>query len=332
MHQLQEQALNRLQAVVDPSKEILLVGNRGNKNLWDELILVGLVKLLEQIWFQPSQIIVPSADIAFSQNFLKQFLQSLPILIPEIPKWIRSWLRYSLQGFRGLKTYTQPSQVILWWWEILTPETRKSFWFWHWSLLPLLTKKAKIVIMGGVSPPSNTKEKKYFDHILKNTSACLCRDFESIQKMQEYWFTNAKFVMDTSFFALDDRTIYKKTPQNKVSINLHHFSSNFLDDLIWKLQKFKPAQIDFIPAGLGRYDKDLEFKNIIEQKLNKKIMINRWDQDFQKFLNQLWDSQKVISARLHLFLIAKYIGLQAEFFAYQTKLVKMDKVLKELGF
>ncbi len=329
---LKKQAIENLQKSLNPWEPVLLVGNRWNKNLWDELILAGLIRLLWQIGFEPNKIIVPSADVEFSQNFLKQFLKELPVIIPEIPKGIRSSLKYTIKGFRGLKTYLLPRQVILGGWEILTLETKGSFRYWWWSLLPLLKlKKPQIIIMGGVTPPNTKKEKAYFNHILHYTKACLCRDFESIQKLKDYGFENTNFVMDTSFFVLDDRKSFKAAkPQNKYTVNIHHFSHQFLDDLIQFLKKKNPSQIEFAPAGLGNYDKDLEYAKLIEQKINKQIAINFWHQDFFEFLKRLGTSQEVVSARLHLFLIARYIWLPTKFFAYQTKLTKMDQVLSTL--
>ena len=139
--------------------------------------------------------------------------------------------------------------------------------------------------------------------------------------------------MDTSFFALESRKKFKaEEPQDKYTVNIHHFSHQFLDDLVNILQNEKPSQIDFVPAGIGRYDKDLEYASTVEQKIGKKIQINFWHQDFFQFLKRFGASKKVISARLHLFLIAKFIGLEASYFAYQTKLKKIDRVLQKLGF
>ena len=331
--ELRNQAIQHLQKYLISHEPILLIGNRGNKNLWDELILVGLIKLLLQIGFESSNIIVPSGNVAFSKTFLKQFLKELPVIIPEFPKGIRSSIKYAAKGFSWLKTYILPNQILLGGWEILTPETKGSFRYWRWSLLPIFkTSKAKIVVMGGVSPPNTSKDKFYFNIILRHSLACLCRDFESIQKVKKYGFENAYFVMDSSFFALDNRANFKaNTPQEKYTINIHQFSHQFMNDLLQSLRRDNPNQIEFVPAGLGKFDKDLKYVSFIEQELCRPISINSWDKDFHKFLKVLGTSKKVLSARLHLFLIAKYMGLPVQFFAYQTKLTKMDKVLSALN-
>lgn len=69
-------------------KRILLVGFRGNKNLGDELILIGTLRLLLQQGKQP---VVVSQDPEFLRDFCSQFLPIKQVkFIRELPRGFRS--------------------------------------------------------------------------------------------------------------------------------------------------------------------------------------------------------------------------------------------------
>lgn len=71
---------------------ILIVWNRSYKNLGDELILVGTIKLLQQ---QGKNIYIQAYDANWLKWFLKQFVDvSEIIFLTEIPKWPRSIFNY----------------------------------------------------------------------------------------------------------------------------------------------------------------------------------------------------------------------------------------------
>ena len=72
--------------------KVLIIGNRSYKNLGDELILIGTIKLLLE---QHNSIVIQAYDPKRLGGFLKQFVAMDRItLVTEIPKGARSMMRY----------------------------------------------------------------------------------------------------------------------------------------------------------------------------------------------------------------------------------------------
>lgn len=170
--------------------------------------------------------------------------------------------------------------------------------------------------------------------MLKLTSKIFCRDIEEIENIKNYWFKDVEFFMDTSYFAIDDWSEYKKESKEKyVIININSKWKLFMDDLIKESQKYINLgyMVYFIPVCAGLTDDDaryfLKIKDIIN---NEKFVAYDRTQDFEKFLKLLWWAEKVISARLHLFLISEFIWLDTKVYPYQKKINKMKKVIDEL--
>ena len=83
--------LNKTPLPISHSK-VLIIGNRSYKNLGDELILIGTIKLLLE---QHNSIVIQAYDPKRLGDFLKQFVAMDHItLVTEIPKGARSMMRY----------------------------------------------------------------------------------------------------------------------------------------------------------------------------------------------------------------------------------------------
>lgn len=188
--------------------------------------------------------------------------------------------------------------------------------------------------MWWIQVPKKWRNKLLFNIILKATNKIFCRDLEGIENIKEYWFKNVEFFMDTSFFAIDDWSKYKnKTKEKYIIVNINSKWNVFIDDLIKESQKFLESwyKIYFIPVCTWLTDDDgryfLKIKNIIN---NENFISYDRTENFEEFLNLLWWAEKVISARLHLFLISEFIWLDTKVYPYQKKINKMKKIVNEL--
>ena len=84
----------------------------------------------------------------------------------------------------------------------------------------------------------------------------------------------------------------------------------------------------------GNTDDDTKHFQAIQQMLPNmyKPFLQQKDrsEDFIGFIKYLGGAQKVISTRLHLFLISEFIGVETLVFPYQKKILKMKKIVAEM--
>jgi polysaccharide pyruvyl transferase WcaK-like protein len=310
---------------------ILLVWFWGHKNMWDELILLGNIKLLSK---ENKNIFVVSQDNDWLKRFLAQFIDTSKItFLDEIPRWFRSlWKYIKNKKFKQLKYFWKIDTVILGGWEILTEESPHAYYYWFWSLRPSFLPKRKLYLMWWIQIPKKWWNKLLFRFILKLTNKIFCRDLEETENIKNYWFKNVEFFMDTSYFAIDSWNKYKKESKEKyIIVNINSKWKLFVDDLIKETQKYLQNWYNayFIPVCTGKTDDDaiyfLKIKEIIK---NEGFVTYDRTKDFESFLNFLWWAEKVISARLHLFLISEFIWLDTKVYPYQKKINKMKKVIE----
>ena len=80
------------QTLTIKGKRILIIGNWSYRNLGDELILIGTIKLLLK---QGKKVYIQAYDEEWLKGFLKQFVDISEItFLTEIPKGIRSWAKF----------------------------------------------------------------------------------------------------------------------------------------------------------------------------------------------------------------------------------------------
>lgn len=128
-------------------KRVLLVGFRGNKNMGDELILIGNLKLLLAQGKEP---IVVSQNPDFLRSFCAQFVDvSKVVFIHELPRGVRSLIRYIKQGnYKEYSYFYQCDAIILGGGEILTEENPNAYRYWFWSMWAILfSARIKFYVM-----------------------------------------------------------------------------------------------------------------------------------------------------------------------------------------
>jgi len=317
--------------------KVLIIGNRSYKNLGDELILIGTIKLLLE---QHNSLVIQAYDPKRLGNFLKQFVAMDQItLVTEIPKGARSILRYIWAGkIRERATLWNCDQVIVWWGEILTEENPNSYWYWLVSLIPSLMRKlfakTQIHLMWGIQIPKKNQNKRLFDFLLKKIDTIWARDEETVNNLKIYGFKNASFFMDTAFYAYDWTSSIQKTHEKYIVVNLNknwaHFVEELIDD-IWAYAD-KWYQIYYVPVSKWHQAdyNDLNYlKPILRAFPDVQIKILDREDNFSEFIQVLTWSSMVFSSRLHLFLIASFLHVPTKVYPYQQKIIKMQSIIKK---
>ena len=330
-------------------RDILLVWNRWYRNLWDELILLGNVKLLLEQW---KKVTIACYDSMWLRRFFTQFLDVGKItFVPELPKWFRSFFNYVLRYWmRWFLRFWRCDMIILWWGEILTEENPWAYWYWKMSIRPFLwkkkfqklfrkRKKSDLYIMWWVQIPKNNHKKSQLLSLLKSTTACYLRDFEAVDEIKPY-VKECKFFMDTSYFAYEWNNVSvdeeKKVEKPYVVVNLNKNAEKFFDELVDDIKTFskKGYRIYYVPVAKGNniYYQDLQYSQRLEKELweNVDFALLDWESDFDTFTKVLKWSKKVFSSRLHLYLIASFLWCDTKVYPYQRKILKMQKVIGKL--
>lgn len=333
-------------------QNVLLVWLWWLQNFWDELILLGNIKLLQK---QNKNIFIVSQN----NNRLKKFLEkevdcSNIVFIDELPRWFRSFLRYIKNwDLKQLKYFFKIDSIILWGWEILTEETKISYYYWLCSIWPSIFFRKKLYIMWWVQIPKKRINKILFNLILRHTSHIYCRDFDWINNLKEYGFSEASFFMDTSFFVRENWKKYKGDQPNKcVVININKNWVKFMDDLKQSMKEYvnKWYKYFFIPISNGW--NDTQDANILKERmipdhlkntendlkylweLKKEfpeIEIFDWTDSLENFFYFIWSAEMVICTRLHLFLISSFIWVNTKVYPYQKKILKMQTIIEKKG-
>lgn len=331
-------------------KNVLLVWNRWYRNLWDELILLWNIKLLLQQW---KNITVACYDPEWMKNFFSQFLDVNQIsFIPEIPKWIRSFFSYIFNyRLKWFFTFFNIDSIILWWWEILTEENPSAYWYRCVSIWPFLLKKlwqkfiwkkseSDLYIMWWVQKPKNKFKQQLLNFLLFFTSKCYLRDYEAVE---EIWkISNCEFFMDTSFFSYEWNNVKKNDKEDErkpyIVVNINKNAENFYEDLVKDIKEYsdKWYKIFYVPIAKwnNTYYQDIQYFQKLKKSLwkNADLVILDWEYKFDNFIKILKWAEKVISSRLHLYLISSFIWCSTKVYPYQRKINKMKKVVENINY
>lgn len=319
-------------------KKILIIGNWSYKNLWDELILIWTIKLLQQ---QGKKIFIQAHNSKWLKKFLKWFVDVSEItFLTEIPKWIRTTIKYIFYGeWRELLEYRKIDSVIVGWGEILTEENKNSYWYWIVSLLPVLISKTikeiNIYLMWGIQIPKKKSNLFLFKKLLKWTNYIYARDFETVENLKQFGYYNIDFFMDTAYFARDWQSNHeiKKTNKPYIIVNVNKNGERFLDEMKQDIAEYDKKWYHIYYVAVSKWSNaeynDKKYHEILN-KFAKMELLDR-EKNFQSFINVLSWAEIVISTRLHLFLIANFLWIKTKVYPYQKKILKMKNVLESLS-
>ena len=326
---------------------VLLVWNWWYRNLWDELILLWNVKLLLNQW---KKVTIVCYDPDRLRKFFTQFIDVGKVkFIQELPKWFRSFFNYIFRYWmKWFIRFWKANSIILWWWEILTEENPWAYRYRRISIWPFLLKKkfeklfkkrkkSYLYIMWWVQIPENNYKKKQLLSLLKNTTACYLRDFDAVDEIKPY-VKNCEFFMDTSYFSYEWNSVSvdeeNKIEKTYVVVNLNKNAEQFFDELVQDIKSYsqKGYRIYYAPIAKGKniYYHDLQYAQRLEKALweNVDFALLDWESDFDNFAKVLKWAKKVFSSRLHLYLIASFLGCDTKVYPYQRKILKMQRVIE----
>lgn len=313
-------------------KHILIIGNRSYRNLGDELILLGTVKVLQEA---NKKITIASYDPKRLKNFFNQNIDTSKItFITEIPKWLRSRWRYLTKGkVKERRLRQKANAVIIGWGEIITEENKHSYRYRLASLLPCLRKPR--YLMWGIQRPKKIINRFLFKKLLKKTKYIFARDMETVHEMKAHGFDKVDFFMDTSYFAYDWKKRYPKTDRKYIVINLNKNGEQFLPEIIQDVKKLYNQwyEVMYVPVAKGNneYYDDMLYARKIQRWAeikDQRFSILDWEDDLNYFIKTLAQANMVISSRLHLFLIANYLWVETKVYPYQKKILKMQKTIE----
>lgn len=189
--------------------------------------------------------------------------------------------------------------------------------------------------MGGIQIPQKKINRWLFDRLLRHTDAIFARDEESVQKLQAYGYSPAKLFMDTSFFAYP-RADFRSSKKEKIAlINLNHNGSDFFEQLVQDCRDLlqQGFELYYVPVSKGQQTayNDHHYQSLLEKSLGISLKILDRETDFSAFVKQLSSAEQVITARLHLYLIASFVGTTVKVYPYQKKILKMQAEIKKLA-
>ncbi|HMS90777.1 MAG TPA: polysaccharide pyruvyl transferase family protein [Candidatus Absconditabacterales bacterium] len=321
-----------------PEKNILIVGNRSYKNLGDELILLGTVKLLLQ---ENKKITIAAYDPEWLKKFFSQFIDIDKItFVTEIPKGIRSRIKYLQQGkMRERKLYRKTNAVIIGGGEIITEENKNSYRYRLVSLLPCLDKPR--YLMGGIQVPKKRINIFLFTVLLKKTKHIFARDNETVEELKTYGFDKVEFFMDTSFFGYNRKSVKPnstgKFQQKYIVVNVNKNAEQFLPEIIQEVKGYynKGYAIYYVPVAKGKNSQYNDIQYAQRIKMGAEIKDQRFtildrEEDFDHFIKIVVQASIVISSRLHLFLIASFLGIPTKVYPYQKKILKMKNIIEKI--
>ena len=316
-------------------EKILLAWFRSHRNMWDELILLGNIKLLQK---QHKKIFVIAHDTKWIESFIQQFIDTKDItFIEELPRGFRSLIKYLSSPVRKqIKYFFDIDSIVLWWWEILTEESPHSYYYWIRSIWPALFFWKKLYIMWGIQAPKKRINKILCSWIFRYTQKIYTRDEAETSSLNAFGYKNIEFFMDTSYFAIENRKQFKRDdPHNYILVNINSKWLQFLWEIINQVIYYSSLWYDvfYVPVCQWSSDDDtkhfLSIKKLLPEEYRINFKIYDWSLDFNEFLKLLWWAKKIIWCRLHLFLISEFIWLDTMVFPYQKKILKMSDMIKK---
>lgn len=191
--------------------------------------------------------------------------------------------------------------------------------------------------MGGIQTPKKLFNRLLFKNMLKRTKYIFARDMETVNELKTYGFNNTEFFMDTSYFAYPRKKVQGSATENYkkyIVINLNKNAEKFLPEIIEEVKHRynKWYEVKYVPVAKGNGEQyaDIRYAHKIQKwadiKQQRFTILDR-EHDFNQFVKILAGASIVISSRLHLFLIASFLGVETKVYPYQKKILKMQKTL-----
>ena len=315
-------------------KNMLLIWNRWYKNLWDEIILLWLVRNLLD---QGKRCSIVSIDPDWLQQFFAQFDldHERIVYLMESPKGVRSFLRYMRRwSRRELSVRRQSDGVIVWWWEIMTEESWAWYWYRFFSLLPMVGKHFSLSLMGWIQPPQKRVNKLFRSRWKKRVDHVYVRALEDVSVLEVDGRKNVSWYMDTSYEALDRSVYASEEKTNTIVMNVSHLGEKYIDDIVERVlaRSDEHTRYFFLPMSRESWDDDRPYREIFREKLWRDVGELDREVDLAWVMKTLASAQYIVWTRLHCYLLSYFVWWDVEWLPYQRKVAKMQRTIKEAGF
>lgn len=336
--------------------KLCLIGNRWHCNFGDELIVIGLIKLL-QINRSFSTLYIAWWQRDFLQKFHSSFFNQHQLFhfryLQEIPHGIRSLLQFIIKTPYHIIDYLRCDTFILGWWELFTEETPGSYLYRRRSLFPIRVRllfgfRTSLYIMWWVQLPSRWYNTWIVKMIINKSAWSFLRDQESVDIVRslrkkddtidadttiDSWF------IDTSYFAYGEQSSHSATliasrhidtSPPHIIINSNPLSPSWSASLVEIIQSHLERwySIYFLPAFFTPNPSQDDM--VCYHQLHKQfpsLLILDW-RDRESFIPIFLSAYHIYCSRLHIFLIASFFSLPVTPYPYQKKIVKNTEILK----
>jgi len=341
-------------------EKVLLVWNRGHKNMWDEIILIWNIKLLLQ---ENKKIYVACSNKYWLKNFHKQLLGILEIKrdLGEKKKYetISEWQTLSISGSKNIKLKVNEKWFYntKTWEQVITYLTEWPKWIRSTfrflkdiSNLKQYFQVNSILIWWWEIFTEETPWSYWYWFfsvwvLLPFTKLYLSGWIQIPKKIWNkipffiMWKKAKKIFPDTSIFTTlwqnkIDLKKYKWNIKNEkekiIIININKRAEKFYNEIHKITDKYYRDNYTIYFSWICKSPKDSDIKYYHKLKKDfKNLELLDWE-DWWNFINILSKAEAVYTTRLHLFLISYYLDLKVISFAYQKKVDKMKKVFGDI--
>lgn len=282
-----------------------------HKNLWDEILLLGLINYIAANYsFEELTI------MAQDENRLEEWLMTNK-------EFLSVWnMQFSVSWLSSSLPFS--STLLLWWWEVLTPQRRFPYnwwnyfrWFWPWV-------RGSLYFFGWIWTPNSFLTTVLYKLLLSRAKKIVLREKYSLEVAKKF---NDKVVLHNDF-AYDVVKIflnYNSLPEKKwnyvlVNANPYVDFTLFEAGLQEFIQKHPDAEVYFVACDIH------EDYPLYEEVRKKYPNIKYFDWTMYS-LNQILSFFTEASAaywiRLHFLLLCEWLNVPYTYIVYQEKVRKL---------
>lgn len=323
--------------------QILICGNYGANNLGDELILMGLLKMLKEIegkiWHDPShgslknlEITIISANPSQTENL--HHIKSVKIFPTGLRSIFKNFINFknARETIKTWKAIKNADLILFGGGELFNEGEKYSLylWFAHVKIFQWL-KKPYVIIGQSFSSFEKKITKKILENVAKNAEEIFVRDQDSQNIL--YLLNIAKSVEVTTdpAFALDENDFHSEakadtsgatpgTPEARPEAQRTAHINKESPEIITVLRNYRDLKSEKI-------SKKIESLNIPYLKLPFEEIFTK--EKINKYFNVFLKAKIVISMRLHGIILAALTKTPFIALSYHPKVKNMAE---KLGF
>lgn len=203
-------------------RRILICGNYGAGNFGDELILMGLLKIIKKL---------PNIEITVMTGNEKETWTSYNVQVaPFVPSSIKSWTKNILKGkaARALFAIGQADLIIFGGGGLFNEKEEKSMKIWNSQVKAFRFFKKPVIMIGqSFGAIEKEKNKKIIRHVCESMKKIFVRDHTSKKNLETLGIErNIQVISDPAFW-LDPSDFSEDARQEKNSVKQENFLKNY---------------------------------------------------------------------------------------------------------